>query len=304
MQAEPAHTPYSGASTPFTIGLKPLDLATWLEIDAHYGAYLEEKDRLIAEKPHDVFAAEDGTAEAQQEVLGLVRQDLAVRTPRLADLPTRALVEARLACAGDNEPDLQRAARLIQEDLVLMRRDERGWRLAAASLCFPSSWNLTDKFSRPLTEIHVPVPGFGPGTRNAELIDRIFDRLLVTAPVERLNWSIQPDAGRHKPMTVDARGERGRVRPSRFADAAAAAAAFIRVERQTLRKLPVSGDILFTIRIHVDPFAVLERHAHRKALATSFAAQLGGLDTAQLDYKGLTSDRDLLVSALQAIAEG
>ena len=44
---------------------------------------------------------------------------------------------------------------------------------------------------------------------------------------------------------------------SRFGDVEAAARAFIRVERQTLRKLPVTGDILFTIRIHLDPMAAL-----------------------------------------------
>ena len=81
-----------------------------------------------------------------------------------------------------------------------------------------------------------------------------------------------------------------------------AASAFIRVERQTLRKLPVSGDILFTIRIHLDPMPVLERHAERVTLAASFAAQLAALDAAQLDYKGLAADRDRLVARLTAMA--
>ena len=78
--------------------------------------------------------------------------------------------------------------------------------------------------------------------------------------------------------------------------------AFIRVERQTLRKLPLSGDILFTIRIHLDPLAVLARHPDRAALAAAFAAQVAALDIQQLDYKGLTADRDRLVEALQGIA--
>mgnify|MGYP000846223527 CR=1 FL=1 len=44
---------------------------------------------------------------------------------------------------------------------------EGGWRLAAGSLCFPSSWSLVEKFGKPLQDIHAPVPGFGPGTRSA-----------------------------------------------------------------------------------------------------------------------------------------
>src|SRR4051794_39743226 len=68
----PAHTPYDGSAKPFTIGLKPLDPAEWLEVDRHRDAYLTEKRRLYAEIPEKVFVAEPGTDAAQQEVLELV----------------------------------------------------------------------------------------------------------------------------------------------------------------------------------------------------------------------------------------
>jgi hypothetical protein len=77
---------------------------------------------------------------------------------------------------------------------------------------------------------------------------------------------------------------------------------FMRLERQTLRKLAVSGDILFTIRIHLDPLAALARHPDCVTIAGSFATQLAALDEAQLDYKGLTADRGRLISILQAMA--
>ena len=69
-----------------------------------------------------------------------------------------------------------------------------------------------------------------------------------------------------------------------------------------MRKLPASGDILFTIRIHLDPMAALRVHPDRARIAASFAAQLAALDRAQLDYKGLAADRDRLAAALEAIA--
>ena len=52
-----------------------------------------------------------------------------------------------------------------------------------------------------------------------------------------------------------------RTRPSGFGDVDLNAAAFIRVERQTLRKLPQSGDILFTIQIYLDPLGMIACHA-------------------------------------------
>ncbi|WP_292211382.1 hypothetical protein [Mesorhizobium sp.] len=51
MTSLPAHTPYDGSSKLFTIGLKPLDPANWIEVDGHLLPYLAEKRRLYAEIP-------------------------------------------------------------------------------------------------------------------------------------------------------------------------------------------------------------------------------------------------------------
>lgn len=297
----PAHTPYDGSSRPFTIGLKPLDLDTWIEIDKHLPDYLREKARLNASLPDHVFAEEPDTRDAQKEVLDVLLEHLLQRFPGCykRDGNRVHIVPAGLTVVLDAAPPLQVAGDLIQEDLVLMRPAQTGWRLAAASLCFPSSWSLRDKFGRTLTEIHDPVPDFGAGSRPDELINRMFDRLQPGNAVQRWNWSLQPDAGLYKP-----RAERSSANPDgpRFPLQDMLSGTFVRVERQTLRKLPISGDILFTIRIYVDPLAVLERHPDRYALAASFAEQLAALDPEQLDYKGLLVDRDRLVTMLAALA--
>ena len=294
----PPHTPYDGSSKLFAIGLKPLELDRWLEIDDDFGAYLTEKRRLYAELPDKVFVEEAGTRDAQREVLELVEAHMAAYHPGMLD-------EARAAGgAGPRAPappPLVAASLMVQDDLILMRRGEDGWRLAAGSLCFPSSWSLTEKFGKPLHRIHDPVPGFGTGTRPAEVISRMFDNLQGQA-VERFNWSVQANDALYHPLSDRQRIARAADRPSNFPDGDINAHAFIRVERQTLRKLPLSRDILFTIRIHLDPLAVLARHPERARIAASFATQLGELDEAQLDYKGLTADRDRLVVYLGEMA--
>ncbi|WP_127600279.1 heme-dependent oxidative N-demethylase family protein [Nitratireductor alexandrii] len=303
-RAQPAHTPYDGTATPFTIGLKPLDLVRWLEIDGDYEAYLAEKRRLFDTAPDTVFAEEPETRAAQHEVLALVRDGLAAGFPAL--FPGTRQWEAALAAmereSDTDAPPLKTASLLVQEDLVLMRKGEAGWRLAAASLCFPSSWTLTEKFGRPIEDIHATVPGFGRGTRTAGLINRIFDNLKVEQPVERLNWSLQDDDDLHKPLSKTTRDARREREAAHSAGDDPLLRSFIRVERQTLRKLPVSGDILFTIRIFLDPMRILAAHPDRAALAGSLAAQLAALDAAQLAYKGLAADRERLVAALQKLA--
>lgn len=303
----PAHTPYDGSAKPFAIGLKPLDPQDWIEVDDLLGDYLAEKDRLYAEIPEKVFMAESGTEAGQREVLETLVDFLPARFP---DSYRRDGSEMTISGGADGpdrivqldagEPPLKTASRLVQEDLVLMRKGADGWRLAAASLCFPSSWSLAEKFGKPLHEIHRPVPEFGPGTRSAELIERMFDKLQGQA-VWRLNWSLAAEPSLYLPLSQDARTERAGAVLSRFG-ADPTASAFIRVERQTLRKMPLSGDILFTIRIYVDPMRVLLSHPDRATLAAGFADQLAGLDEAQMAYKGLHNDRDRLIAALRTLA--
>ena len=305
MIAGPTHTPYDGSAKPFSIGLKPLDPEDWIEIDRHYRVQLEEKDRLIAERPGDVFAARADTDAAQREVLDKVVDHLIRGHARI--FPGRDEWDflggrlPRFQLHGSDEPPLQIAARFVQEDLVLMRRMDDGWRLVAASLCFPSSWTLSEKFDRPLEQIHKPVPGFGPDTRMATVIHRIFDNLQPGQLVLRYNWALATDDHLYHPASEVQKTGGTPADVPRFGSIAAA---FIRVERQTLTRLPVSGDILFTIRIHVDPLTAIKAHPESRTLAAGFADQLTALDQAQLTYKRLVADRDTLVADLRAIAAG
>jgi hypothetical protein len=130
---------------------------------------------------------------------------------------------------------------------------------------------------------------------------RIFDNLHVGRPVWRLNWSLYGDDALHHPH---AHG------PIRFgADPAGTDGdwldrVFVRVERQTLTRMRESGDILFTIRIHVDPLGVLADHPERVRLAGGLATQLAGLDADQLAYKGLSEHRVRLAALLERMASG
>jgi dimethylamine monooxygenase subunit A len=281
------NTPYDGSSKPFTIGLKPLDLAEWIEVDDQHTDYIAEKLRLYREMPEKVLVAEAGTDNAQQEVYDLLVAHLQKYHPTL-----RHPREGGDPASGT----LARAALLVQEDLVLMRKSPEGWRLVAASLCFPSAWNLLEKFKKPLHHIHAPVPEFGQGTRNASLIERMFDNLDPARIVIRWNWSLHDDMKLYHPHSNSGPGRR-------FGEGDLRGQVILRLERQTLRKLPKSGDILFTIRIQVDPLEVLEKHQDGPKLAQAIDAQLQAMDSAQLDYKGLTDERARLSARLKQIAE-
>ena len=299
MAVSPKHTPYDGGSPQFKIGLQPLDMADWIEVDDGLETYLVEKDRLISEFPEQVFAAEEGTEEAQQEVLDILVSYLLENHSETYQLRDGAMVfGGRIVDLNDaSTPPLMIAAKLVQEDLVLMRQQEDGWRIAVGSVSFPSSWDLVEKFSLVLQDVHKNVPGFEPGTRNASMINRIFDNMLVDQPVRRLNWSAYANPELYHG------GKKAISLPSLNKDTREDSI-FLRVEHQTLRKLPQSGDILFTIRIHIDPLAVLRVHPSRAELCRGIVAQLELLDHDQLAYKGLIGAKDNLVAKLQTILSG
>ncbi|MNV78860.1 hypothetical protein D3C71_1723770 [compost metagenome] len=146
-----------------------------------------------------------------------------------------------------------------------------------------------------MDEIHAPVPGFGDGTRNAELIARMFDNLPPGRFVERFNWAVNVDGSLHLPKSKS-------ESLSATAIELTEESAFIRIERQTLRKLPETGAIVFTIRIYSDPLSLLRQREDAATLALAFVEQLRALDLPQAAYKGLVSKRDALISALISIA--
>ncbi len=278
---------YDRASRPFTIGLKPLDLADWIDVDDQLRAYLDEKDRLAVRAPYDIFATLPGSEAAQAEVLSLLSEHLPQRYPDIYQhFGSHIAINSafrRVRLDDPFLPPLLVAASLVQEDLAILQKDDY-WRLTAAALSFPSSWRLSDKIGKPMHDVHAPVPGFGSDTRHAGLIARIFDNLRPEQPVVRWNVSFYGDDALDHPEPPP---------PDRFRDGE-----YLRLERQTLRKLPDTGAILFTIRVSVEPLATVAARPEGPELLHELAGQIAALDEAQLAYKGLTQDRDLLISRL------
>jgi dimethylamine monooxygenase subunit A len=283
-----AHAPYAAGKSPFSIGLAPLDLADWIESDELLVEQLARKEAILADEP-EAFAALAESAAGQREVLELLIAHLPVRFP---DIYRRDGAAMRVVASGGSvalagEPPLLIASRLVQEDLLLMQRGASAWGLVAGSLCFPSGWLLSEKLGRDLDAIHAPVPGFVG--RMGDMVSRIFDNLQAAQPVERFNWSIYGDADLRHAQSRQTRFPQG-VAPGPLAH--------IRVERQTLRRLARSGDILFTLRVHVDPLAAVARHPRGRLFAGSLRAQIRELNADQLAYKGLSEARDGVLEAL------
>ena len=224
---------------PFTVsmGLRAMPLETWIEIDQHYKSELDEKRRLLTKHPDKVFAALPNGLSGSKETLAMLLDYLPKHFPER--FPDQIKVNL-------DEHPLLFASLLVQEDLVIMSPQNNNWVLTAASVCFPSRWDLSVKVGADLHAIHEPVPHYEE--RIGHATDVMFDKLTSDRPVWRINWTILDSPELFQPALT---GEKARV-PTELSKATFGDNMYFRTERQTLWKLPVTGDILFTIRTYVD----------------------------------------------------
>jgi hypothetical protein len=224
------------------MGTRALDLADWLVVDGLRPAELALRRRLLAERRDDVFAVLPSAEAAAEETGALVRDWLADH----GRLPT-----------GHHPADahpLAAAGLLVQEDLCLMVARDGAWHLDGAILCFPSEWRLGDKLGRPMAAVHAPVTHYADEL--GDRVDRFFDRLTVDRPVWRRNLFVKATNALFLPVAVPGG-------PAAAVPGEDGSPYWLRSERQTLRRLPRSGAILFTIRTQLAPLGVLRGRPDR-----------------------------------------
>ena len=235
------------------MGLNRIDEAAWLLPDEQRPQEMAERHRLLRDRHGDVVGTLPGTEAAGAEALALVRRWELNFHPEMANVPVAETVHP-----------LEAAARRTQEDLVLMVPHRDGYNLDAAVLCFPSHWRLAEKLGGSALAIHGPVPGYQADL--AEKVDRFLDRLRPGVLVARRNWSVHDNPALFAPFRPpDPRPAVVDEISGRF---------WLRSERQTLRRLPETGAVLFTIRVQQVPFSRLGEHPGVAALlAARIAAQ-------------------------------
>jgi hypothetical protein len=134
--------------------------------------------------------------------------------------------------------------------LLTKREGEDQYRLIGAAVAWPSDWHPKDKIGLPLRALHAPIAGYEE--QLATGVDRFMDTLKPGAIYGRCNWFIAPTGERR--WIADAPPEEAfaHVTPDNAGETL-----FVRSERQTLRRLPETGAILFTIGIYVEQLGAL-----------------------------------------------
>ena len=289
------YAPYmTGTSDKLSMALVPLDPKDWIEPDEHLAADLAEKERLLAERRAEVFIVLPEAVRGSEELLEMLADYLPAQFPHLYARQGGQLSHLAsgrtwdLTCSALHPLDL--AGRLVQEDLCLMQLQPTSghYRLVGASVCFPTRWCLADKIGHTVGPIHAPVPGYE--AQLSSTMDRFFARLKTERPVWRVNWSIVDDPALFLP-----RGHGRRERDHGITAENVGEKLWLRMERQTLRRLPRTQDVLFTIRIYVQPLHALAARPERTA---ALATAIRSLPSELQAYKSVFPFREAILAWL------
>ena len=262
--------PWQKLGKKLQMGLRACAEEDWLLTPDHFGdadmhrRQLALKQELSQRHHAEIFDATPDSMDASLETSDLIKDNLATHHGM------------KLIPDASRHP-LDVVALQIPEDVLLLapQKTDDGtvWILKAASLAFPSHWVLAEKMSRPMAAIHTPVPGYGDVL--ARPVDRFFNAMLKGPISQRRNWALQIDDGLFTPSRFD--------HPPITTDEIASRL-FVRVERQTLRKLPVTGWIIFTIQTAIAPIGMWQDD---QPALDDLAALIAAMTPAECDYRGV-----------------
>jgi dimethylamine monooxygenase subunit A len=289
----PADPPFAGGKYRLAMGLAPLDEMAWIEPGADLAAELAAKRKLLESRHAEVFQALPASEAAAHELLRVLAANLARHHAARFTLAGDRIVNKVTGEAWDiaSPPlhSLEIAGRLVAEDFCLMQRVGESYILTGATLCAPSRWRLADKIGQPASAIHAPVPGYPETLGRA--VEHFFAALKPQTLVGRVNWGIADDPAPFQPVAA----------PPNPAVTAANAGETLwqRVERQTLRRLPATEAIVFTIRTRITR---LDQAIGSAALARDLAAALRDMAPEMQAYKRIAPFAPALMGWLEARA--
>ena len=259
-----------------SLGLRPLDPARWLERGPAHAQTMAHKRRVLASMHDEVVAAIPDGLPGSVETLDLVLDWLRRYRPHEPVDPDHSV------------HPVDAAARLVADDVCVLYRDADQWRLGAASVCSPSRWRLSEKIGRTVAEIHEPVPEYAGWY--SDTVDTRLDRLSTDRPLWRLNWTIVDDPALFQPHPPAYARAPEEVMLSDLT---------VRVERQTLRRLPATGGIVFTIRTDRAQLSDLATDPSR---AADFARTLRTCPAELARYKGWSPMLPRVITLLEQAA--
>ena len=250
------------------VGARQLSFGQWVsEYDTDWEPTIAMKRRLIAQRPTEVIGAVGDIGEACDEAAAGILASIG-HSPS-SETGLDALIDAAVSVA---------------DDLCILMPDEYGVsRLVAGVVCSPNRWVLHEKLGGDIGQIHRPVARYDIDLESP--VHAMMMRLRAERPMWRTNWGVSNHPSlfqpRIPPVTPD-------INPADL---------WFRVEWQTLRRLPITGAILFTIRTYVEKMSDFMEREY--AVVHEIGDLINKIPEDVAVYKSIAPYRDALFAYLE-----
>jgi hypothetical protein len=284
-----------------TMGLRSIQPEEWIELDNQFPKYHAEKAARIAERGSKCVATHPDAYPAAMELLQELVDYLPGRYPTLFK---RTAVGIDNIWSGESfnivetplkEDPMAICARLVQDDLALMIEKPDGqYYLLAGAVLLAGFWRLSDKYGMSLADIHYSgdVPHFKEKLETGMM--KFFKRLRCETFYTRNNYFIQVDdalawswsiGSEDEPTVSWATAEKDKPINQHW----------FRSERQSLRRLPKTGAVCFSIRTYFLPVTEM---ASEDYVPGRLASAVRSWDGAVSVYKGKEKYGNVLLDYL------
>jgi hypothetical protein len=297
----PAHQPYRWASVDFTIGLRPVRHSDWIQFSLRHVDNMREKRSRLSAQRDRYYGTLPESLNAQRELRDLVVAHLVNDHADRYTLSGSTLTSRHESLAWHlDDPQvepLRQLSEVIEEDFMLLQELDGVLRITASSNAYSSSGRLVAAVGQTVHWAHIPVPTLSDklGVR----IDRVLASVHEDTPCERFNWQVTPMATLFFPddphrANADAMHA---VRDALYREPGRAGELlFIRVERQTLSRLPTSRAVAFSLHTYSDTLSVL---AADPPAALAMLRLLEGYSESRWHYSEMDIVREPLLGYLR-----
>lgn len=270
----PVYLPDKNQDSVLRLGIENRDLSDWIYAANELNVFHRHKKELNRTQGQCYHAEMERSAAVQAEFHDHLLQHLC-QNPHLGYRRDgdKLVHEAEDVSFTIEEKKLWPASLWVAEDFCLLEEVDGDYILSAASVCSPSNWFLEENIGRSVDFIHDPVPGYAEVL--SERVNKFLKGVREGRVILRYNWSIQQE------NELFWRDEES---PSISLNRDSTSNLYWRIERQTFLRLPVTGAIVFGIRIFLHSFESLRSHEGFDAAVEQLLAQL---PREQKQYKSL-----------------
>jgi dimethylamine monooxygenase subunit A len=300
----PVYQPYRWASVDFTLGLGPVRKGDWMQFSPRHVDNMREKRSRLRAQPDHYYRALPESLHAQRElrdrVVAHLATDYADRYALAGSTLTSRYESLAWHLDDPHAEPLRQLSDVIEEDFMLLQELDGVMRISASSNAYSSSGRLVSAVGQTVHWAHIPVPTLTDklGVR----IDRVLSSVHEDTPCERFNWQVTPMASLffpHDPHRANADAMHAVHDALCREPERAGELLFIRVERQTLSRLPDSRAVAFSLHTYSDPLSVLEADPQA---ARSMLRLLQEYSESRWHYSEMDIVREPLLDYLRRVA--